>query len=89
MTLPYDRLIGGNGTNELDDYSLEISKEGNALKAELDDPSNTSVLDVHIMNIPVAGNMQDQDARNNPIESIIGEITDAIKGVINTIGGIL
>ena len=71
-----------------DDYSLEISKDGNALKAELDDPSNISVIDVHIKNIPVAGNMQEQDSSNNPIESLIGEITGIIKGVINTIGGI-
>jgi hypothetical protein len=84
-----NRLIGGNGTNELDDYSLMISKDGNALKAELDDPSNKSVMDIHIANIPVTGNMGDQVATNNPIESLIGEITDAIKGIFNTIGGIL
>ena len=74
---------------ELDDYSLMISKDGNALKAELDDPSNKSIQDIHIANVPVACNMGDQVATNNPIESLIGEITNAVKGIFDVIGGIL
>lgn len=71
------------------DFSLVISDRGNALKADLDDPTNTNVKSVGTDNLNVAGNMGQQITTNDPISNIIGGFMGIFKGLFDTIGGIL
>ena len=66
-----------------------IMDSGYTVKADLDDTTNPALTPVIPENIPVAGDLQQQQtATNSPVGGIIGEIMALFSGVINAIGGL-
>ncbi|MBA7496684.1 hypothetical protein ES702_07293 [subsurface metagenome] len=74
---------------ELEDISLIISKDGNALKVEADDSTNETIKSTSMENLNVAGNIGQHTATPDLISNVIGNIVGIFKGVIDTIGGLI